>query len=71
MVLSAKEESLISVVRALPAVDAGKVLHCARQLADLAEGWAIQWADSWTDEDLVDARAAAVRRFDDQGKQGR
>ena len=43
----------------------------ARQLADLAEGRAIQLADSWTDEDLVDATAASVRRFDDQEKQGR
>jgi hypothetical protein len=66
VVLSAQEESLISVVRALPPAEAGKVLDWARQLADLASGRQIQWSDSWNDEDLADATAAAVRRFDDQ-----
>ncbi len=66
MVLSAQEESLISMVRALPPAEAGKVLDWARQLADLAGGRPIQWSDSWNDEDLADATAAAVRRFDDQ-----
>ena len=66
MVLSAQDESLISVVRALPPAEAGKVLDWARQLADLAGGRPIQWSDSWNDEDLADATAAAVRRFDDQ-----
>ena len=66
MVLSAQEQSLISVVRALPPSEAGKVLHWALQLADLADGRSIEWSDSWTDEDLADATTAAVRRFDDQ-----
>ena len=47
--LSAQEESLISVVRAVPSEEAGKVLNWARQLADLAEGRTIEWSDSWTD----------------------
>lgn len=64
MVLSAKEESLISVVRALPPVEAGRVLDWARRLADLAGGRAIDWSDSWSDEDLADATAAAMRRID-------
>jgi hypothetical protein len=66
MVLSAQEESLISVVRALPPEEAGKVLDWARQLADLAGGRPVQWSDSWNDEDLADATAAAVGRFEDQ-----
>jgi hypothetical protein len=66
MVLNAQEESLISVVRALPPEEAGKVLDWARQLADLAAGRPTQWSDSWNDEDLADATAAAVKRFDDQ-----
>src|SRR5580704_16811953 len=65
MVLSAQEESLIHVVRALPPEQAGKVLNWARQLADLAGERTIGWSDSWTDEDLADATAAAVRRFED------
>ena len=71
MVLSPQEESLISVVRALPPEEAGKVLNWARQLADLAEGRTIEWSDSWTDQDLVDATAAAVQRFEDQEREDR
>ena len=66
MVLSAQEESLIGVVRALPPQEAGKVLHWAQQLADLARGRQIEWSDSWTDEDLADATAASVQRFEQQ-----
>ena len=69
MVLSANEESLISVVRALTPVEAGRVLHWARQLADLAGGRAIDWADSWSEEDLADATAAAVHRLEEQERE--
>lgn len=70
MVLSAHEESLISVVRALPPAEADKVLDWARQLADLAGERAIEWSDSWTDEDLDDATTAALRRFEGQEREG-
>lgn len=66
MVLSAKEESLINVVRALPPVEAVRVLDWARQVADLADGRPVDWSDSWSDEDLADATAAAMRRFEEQ-----
>ncbi len=66
MVLSAHEESLIGVVRALPPQEAGKVLNWARQLADLKGQRTIEWSDSWTDEDLAEATGAALRRFDDE-----
>jgi hypothetical protein len=66
MVLSANEESLIDVVRALPPVEAEKVLGWARQLADLAGGRPIDWSDGWSDEDLADATADAVRRLEAQ-----
>jgi hypothetical protein len=71
MVLSAQEESLIGVVRALPPEEAGKVLNWARQLADLAGGRTIEWSDSWTDEDLADAAAAAIQRFENQEREDR
>ncbi|MGA2590476.1 MAG: hypothetical protein ABSH32_11205 [Bryobacteraceae bacterium] len=71
MVLSAQEESLISVVRVLPPEEAVKVLNWARQLSDLAGGRVIGWSDSWTDEDPAEATAAAVRRFEDQERDGR
>jgi hypothetical protein len=66
MVLTAQEESLISVVRALPPAEARKVLDWARQLSDLARGRPIEWSDSWTDQDLLEATAASVRHFEDQ-----
>lgn len=71
MVLNAQEESLISVVRALPPEEAGKVLDWARQLADLAGEQSIQWSDSWTEEDLADATSAAVQRFEDREREDR
>ena len=71
MVLSSQEESLIDVVRGLPPGEAGKVLDWARQLAELAGGRSVQWSDSWTDEDLSDATAAAVRRFEDGEREAR
>jgi hypothetical protein len=71
MVLSAQEESLIGVVRALPSEEAGKVLDWARQLADLAGGRAIEWSDAWSDEDLAEATAAAVQRFEDREREDR
>jgi hypothetical protein len=55
MVLSAQEESLINVVRALPPEEAQKVLTWANQLGDLARGREIEWSDHWTDEDLAEA----------------
>jgi hypothetical protein len=64
MVLSAQEESLIDVVRNLPPGEAAKVLDWAHQLADLARGREIEWSDSWTEEDLAEATAASVRRFE-------
>ena len=71
MVLTSQEESLISVVRALPPAEAGKVLGWARQLADLADGGSLQWSDSWSAEDTEEATRAALRHFesDAQDKQ--
>ena len=69
MVLSASEESLISLVRTLPPVEADKILDWARQLADLAGERPIDWADSWSAEDLTEATAAAVRRLEDQERE--
>jgi hypothetical protein len=66
MVLTPEEESLIGVVRALPPEEAGKILNWASQLADLADRRTVEWSDSWTDEDLAEATAAAVTRFEHQ-----
>ncbi|MFN7923999.1 MAG: hypothetical protein U0Q16_28110 [Bryobacteraceae bacterium] len=65
LVLTEQEESLIKVVRALPPREAGRVFDWACRLANLANGRTGDWSDSWSDEDLADATAAAVRRFED------
>jgi len=71
MVLNAGEESLINVVRTLPPEEARKVLDWARQLGDLGRTRAVEWSDSWSEEDLADATAASLRRFDEQEREGR
>jgi hypothetical protein len=38
----------------------------AHQLADLAGERTIEWSDSWSQEDLADATATAMRNFEDQ-----
>jgi hypothetical protein len=70
MVLSAQEESLISVVRALPPEEAVKVLDWAQQLANLADGRVVQWSDSWSEEDLADVAKASLSRFEGQERGG-
>jgi len=69
MVLSPQEESLNVLVRALPPDEAGNGLTWASQLADLAGGRAIEWSDGWTDEDLAEATAASVQRFEYQERE--
>ncbi len=71
MVLSAQEESLIKVIRALSPEESGKVLDWARQLSSLADGRQIEWSDSWSDVDLAEATAAGVQHLEDQERQDR
>jgi len=71
LVLSVQEESLINMVRALPPEEAQKVLTWANQLADLARGREIEWSDTWTEEDLHEATASSVRRFEEQESENR
>ena len=70
MLLSAAEESLIKVVRMLPPEEAGKVLIWAQQLADLAGGRRVDWADSWSDDDLREATLASLERFEKHEREG-
>ncbi len=71
MVLSSSEEFLIKVVRMLPPDEATKVLVWAQGLADLKGGRAVEWSDSWSDDDLREATLASLERFDQQGREGR
>lgn len=47
MVLTAHEESLMSVIRSLPPEE--EVLNWACQLADLAGGRPVEWSDAWSE----------------------
>jgi hypothetical protein len=38
----------------------------ARQPSDLAGGRAVDWSDSWSDEDLADLTAASLRRLEEE-----
>jgi hypothetical protein len=70
MVLSASEESLIKVVRMLPPGEAKKVLDWAQQLAELGGDRPVEWSDSWSDDDLSEATAASLKRFEQQEREG-
>ncbi len=69
MVLSASEESLINVVRQLPPDQARQVLNWAHQLTDLANGQRIEWSDSWSEDDIREATAASLARFEQQERE--
>jgi len=69
MVLSDVEESLIKVVRTLAPDEARKVLDWAQQLGDLGGDSRVEWSDSWTDDDLREATAASVERFEQQERE--
>jgi hypothetical protein len=70
MTLSPSEQSLIRVVRMLPPEEARKVLDWAQQLADLGSGRCVEWSDSWSDEDVGEATAASLERFEQQEREG-
>ena len=66
MVLSVEEESLVKVLRALPPEETTKLLSWATHVAQLSKGKEIEWSDSWSEEDLADATAYSLRRFDEE-----
>jgi hypothetical protein len=70
MILSSGEESLIKVVRMLPPDEAKKVLVWAQQLGDLGGSRPVEWSDSWSDDDLREATAASLKRFEQQEREG-
>jgi hypothetical protein len=62
--LSESEERLVEALRTLPPAASDAVITWATQLSDLAKGGAIEWSDTWTDEDLADLRRASLANFD-------
>jgi hypothetical protein len=71
MVLSANEESLIKVLRMLKPDEARKVPDWAEQHADLAGNRHVDWSDFWSGEDLREATATSLGRFDPQEREDR
>ena len=64
MQVNAREASLVEAFRRLPPDAAAKLSDLAERLAALTPNRMIDWADSWSDEDLNEFRAASLRRFD-------
>ena len=54
----------------LPPGEAKKVLDWAQQLAELGGGRPVEWSDSWSDDDLREATAASLKRFEQQEREG-
>ncbi len=64
MQLDPREASLVEVFRRLPPETAAELSALAERLAILSSRGAIDWSDSWTDEDLQDFRAASLARLE-------
>ena len=64
--LSENEERLVEAFRSLPPDAADQVIAWTTRLRDLANGRSIEWSDTWTDEDLADARRASLSSFDER-----
>jgi len=67
--LSENEERLVEAFRALPPDAAEQVITWTTQLRDLAHGRSVDWSDTWTEEDLADARRASLSAFDDRERE--
>ena len=61
-----KEEHLVEALRSLPPNIADQVIAWVTRLGDLGNGRSVNWSDTWTEEDLADARNASLSRFEDQ-----
>jgi len=50
----------MAALRALPPEVADHVITWVTQLRDLGNGRSLDWSDTWTEEDLADARSASL-----------
>jgi len=67
--LSENEERQVEAFRALPPDAADQVITWTIRLRDLANGRSVDWSDTWTDEDLTDARRASLSSFDERERE--
>ena len=61
--LSQNEERLVEALRTLPPDTADRVIGWITQLRDLASGKQAEWSDTWTEEDIADARRASLSSY--------
>lgn len=59
----------MEALRALPPDAADQVVTWTTRLRDLADGRSVDWSDTWTDEDLADARRASLSTFDERERE--
>ena len=64
MQLTDREASLVGAFRRLPPDTAMELSALAERLAQLEPNRQIDWSDSWSDEDLIEFRAASLRHLD-------
>lgn len=68
--LNANEERFVEALRALPPDAANQVITWTTRLRELAGGSSVAWSDTWTEEDLEDARRASLSGFDGRERDG-
>ena len=64
--LNANEERFVEALRALPPDAADQVITWTTRLRELAGSRSVEWSDTWTEEDLQDARRASLSGFDER-----
>jgi len=71
MQLNEREASLVDAFRRLRPETATELWALAERLAEIAPNQPIDWSDSWSDEDLIEFRAASLRRLDAEESEDR
>ncbi len=66
MTLAQNEEQLVEALRALPPKVADHVITWVTRLRELENGGRLDWSDTWTVEDLADARSASLSRLEER-----
>jgi len=66
MMLAENEEHLVEALRALPPDVADHVITWVSRLRDLGNGRSVDWSDTWTEEDVSDARSASLSTLDER-----
>jgi hypothetical protein len=64
MQLNPREASLVEAFRRLSPDTATELSALTERLAMLTPNRRIDWSDSWSDEDLMEFRAASLRRLE-------